>query len=144
MLSYDFYKIFQNTVLQNTSGRLVRIYNFHRNRFSIDGSYSWLALSLVPTYEINLFSHIFLWRINLILLVRTLWIISKKIILQFFLRLFVYSHKNNIKMFWYYSRNILIRLLRSKKDHRNICYFWRQFFENEWKNKVPSFSNLIT
>ena len=29
-----------------------------------------------------------------------------------FVRLFFYSHKNNIKMLRYYSRNILIRLLR--------------------------------
>ena len=29
-----------------------------------------------------------------------------------FVRLFFYSHKNNIKMFRYYSHNILIRLLR--------------------------------
>ena len=53
------------------------------------------------------------------------------------MRLLVYSHKNNIKTFWYYSHNILIRLLRSKKDRRNICYFWRQFIENEWKKQSP-------
>ena len=41
--------------------------------------------------------------------------LKKQLILQFFARLFVYSHKNNIKMFWYYSHNILIRLLRSPK-----------------------------
>ena len=143
------------------------------------------------------------------LLVGTFWIISKKIILQFFVRSFVYSRKNNIKMFWYYSHNILIRLfvgnrakgrtskrvfqenktrqifrktnisyplircvsegkkcslfgkfgvlsfletpvlrfallpyycrierLLSMKDRWNICYFWRQFIENGWKNKV--------
>ena len=33
------------------------------------------------------------------------------------LELFGYCHKNNIKIFWYYSHNILIRLLRSKEDH---------------------------
>ena len=74
-------------------------------------------------------------RINIILLKGTLWIISKKLILQFSMRLLVYSHMNNIKTFWYYSHNILIRLLRSRKDHRNICYFWRQFIENEWKKQ---------
>ena len=58
-------------------------------------------------------------RINIILLVGTLRIISKrKIILQFFVRLFVYSHKNNFKTFWYYSHNILIRLLRSNRSSR--------------------------
>ena len=31
------------------------------------------------------------------------------------MRLLVYSHKNKIKMFWYYSHNIFIRLLRSRK-----------------------------
>ena len=36
--------------------------------------------------------------------------LKKKINLQLFVRLLVYSHKDNIKMFWYYSRNILIRL----------------------------------
>ena len=53
------------------------------------------------------------------------------------MRLLAYSHKNNIKTFWYYSHNILIRLLRSKKDRLNICYFWRQFIENEWKKQSP-------
>ena len=60
----------------------------------------------------------------------TLWIIWKKIF-QFFVRLFIYSYKNNIKMFWYHSLNILIRLLRSKKDRRNICYFGSQLVEND-------------
>ena len=60
----------------------------------------------------------------------TLWIIWKKIF-QFFVRLFIYSYKNNIKMFWYHSLNILIRLLRSKKDRRNICYFGSQLIEND-------------
>ena len=46
--------------------------------------------------------------------------LSKKLILQLFVRLFVYSHKNNIETFWYYSHNNLIRLLRSNKDHRNM------------------------
>ena len=59
----------------------------------------------------------------------------KKKISQFSTRLLVYSHQNNIKKFWYYSHNILIRLLRSKKDRRNICYFWRQFNENKWKKQ---------
>ena len=52
------------------------------------------------------------------------------------MRLLIYSHKNNIKTFWYYSHNILTRLLRSKKNRRNICYFWRQPIENEWANKI--------
>ena len=60
----------------------------------------------------------------------------KKIILQLFVRLFVYSHKNNIKLFWYCSQNIFIKLLRSKKNRQNICCFWRQSIENEWTNKV--------
>ena len=63
----------------------------------------------------------------------TLWIIWKKIF-EFFVRLFIYSHENNIKLFWYHSLNILIRLirlLRSKKDRRNICYFGRQLIEND-------------
>ena len=34
-------------------------------------------------------------------------------------------------MFWYHSLNILIRLLRSKKDRRNICYFRSQLVEND-------------
>ena len=42
--------------------------------------------------------------------------ISKKLILQLFVRLFVYSHKNNIKTFWYYSHNNLIRLLRKTAE----------------------------
>ena len=46
-----------------------------------------------------------LMRINIILLVGTLWIISKKLISQFPMRLLVCSHKNNIKTFWYYSHN---------------------------------------
>ena len=53
-----------------------------------------------------------------------------------FVRLFFYSHKNNIKMFWYYSHNILIRLLRWEKDRRKICYIWRQRIKNEWTNKI--------
>ena len=36
-------------------------------------------------------------------------------ILQFFVRLFVYSHKDNIKMFRYYSHNILEIKERSLK-----------------------------
>ena len=43
--------------------------------------------------------------------------------LQLSMRLSAYCHKNNTKTFSYYSHNILIRLLRSKKDRRNICYF---------------------
>ena len=74
-------------------------------------------------------------RINTTLLVVMLWIISKKIISQFSMRLLVYSHKNNIKTFRYYSHNILIRLLRSEKDRRKIGYLWRQFIENKWKKK---------
>ena len=50
--------------------------------------------------------------------------LKKKKILQFSMRLFTYSC------------NILIRLLRSKKDCWNISYFWRQFIENERKNKI--------
>ena len=42
------------------------------------------------------------------------------------MRLFIFSRKNNI----------LIRLLRSKKDRRNICYFWCQPIENERTNKI--------
>ena len=61
----------------------------------------------------------------------------KKIILQFFVRLFGYSHENNIKMFWYYSRNILIRLMRWKKNRWNICYRWRQFHW-KWMKKQSS------
>ena len=38
---------------------------------------------------------------------------KKKKILQIFVRLFIYSHNNKIQMF---SRNIVIRLLRSKTD----------------------------
>ena len=60
--------------------------------------------------------------------------LTKKLILQLSMRLLVYSHKNNTKTFWY-SHNTLIRLLRSEKDRRNICYFWRQFIENEWKKQ---------
>ena len=62
--------------------------------------------------------------------------LKKKLILQLYVRLFVYSHKNNIKTFWYFSHNNLIRLLRSKKNRRNICYVWRQLIENEWTNKI--------
>ena len=40
---WEFYKNFQNTVLQNTSARLVLICKFHRSCFSIEGSL-WLAL----------------------------------------------------------------------------------------------------
>ena len=78
-------------------------------------------------------SHLWYWlvltyilmRIKIILLVGTLWINlkkkQKKKILHFFVRLFIYSHKSNIKMFWYYSPNILIRLSKSKVDRWNIC-----------------------
>ena len=52
---------------------------------------------------------------------------KKKKILQIFVRLFIYSHNNKIQMF---SRNIVIRLLRSKTDRWNICYFWHQVIEN--------------
>ena len=61
--------------------------------------------------------------------------LNKKLILQFSMILLVHSDKNNIKTFWYYSHNILIRLLRSKNYRRNICYFWSQFIENEWKKQ---------
>ena len=60
---------------------------------------------------------------------------QKQKLIQLFARLFVYSHKNNMKMFWYYSHSILISLLRSKKDRWNICYIWRQFIKNEWKEQ---------
>ena len=62
-------------------------------------------------------------------------IIPQKTILQLFVRLFVYSDKNNVKTFSY-SDNNLIKLLRSKKVRRSICYFLLQLIENEWKNKI--------
>ena len=45
-------------------------------------------------------------------------------------------------MFWYYSRNILVRLSRSKKDHWNTCYFWRQLIEK--MNEKTKFHNFRT
>ena len=63
----------------------------------------------------------------------------KKVILQFFVILFGYSHKNNMKMFSFYSCNILIRLMRSKEDRRNICYFCPQFLKMNEKSKFRHF-----
>ena len=68
-----------------------------------------------------------------------IWWESFKKIFHFFGRLFTCSHKNNIKMFWYYSHDILIRLLRSKKDRWRICYFWRQPIEYVWKKSSVIF-----
>ena len=87
-------------------------------------------LSLVPTYEINLFAHIFLWEKKYNPIGGNASNDLKKKKCQHLVRLFVYSQKNNITTFWY-SCNVLVRLLRSKKDRWNICYFWRQLIQNE-------------
>ena len=44
VILWEFYKHFQNIVLQNTSRRLVLICNFHRGCFSIEDNCSWLTL----------------------------------------------------------------------------------------------------
>ena len=69
-----------------------------------------------PPMRLN-YSHVYSYenKYNLIG-ANTLNNLKKKKILQLFVRSLVYSHKNNIKMFWYYSHNILKRLLRSEKS----------------------------
>ena len=69
-----------------------------------------------PPMRLN-YSHVYSYenKYNLIG-ANTLNNLKKKKIFQLFVRSLVYSHKNNIKMFWYYSHNILKRLLRSEKS----------------------------
>ena len=63
--------------------------------------------------------YVYFYENNITLLVRNALNNLKKIILQFFVRLFAY-----------YFQNVLIKLLRSKKDCWKICYFWCQIIEN--------------
>ena len=68
-------------------------------------------------------------RINIIVLVGTLRIISTEKILQPFVRLFDYSHKDNIKMFWYYSRNILINQRKTAETSVTFDVHWLKMNE---------------
>ena len=43
---------------------------------------------------------------------------------------------NHMNMFYIIPEIFLLRLLRSKKDRRSICYVCPQIIENKWKNKV--------
>ena len=125
--SVNFAKFLRTSFLRNTSGDC--------SCFQDRCIHSAILKPVSHLWDELILTYIFM-RINIILLVGTLRITSKKLILQIIVRLFVYSHKNNIKTFWYYPHNNLIRLVRSKKDRRNICYFWRQLIKNESTNKI--------
>ena len=104
LYSKNFTKVssgFQGVVVPQT-----RCYSRHVNpqricfSVGINRSITHENKACFPPMRLNI-----LMRINIILLVGTLWLISKKLILQFPMRLLVCSHKNNIKTFWYYSHN---------------------------------------
>ena len=82
-------------------------------------SWSWLVTPGSPLMKLT-YSHIYSYKNKYNPIGGNASINLNKLILQLLVRLFVYSHKNNIKTFRYYSHNILIRLLRSKKDRWNM------------------------